>query len=455
MLCATRDVRAQRAGAISMPIAVVNKSNIAISGVTRRLTLTFLLSIFAINFMDRQILAILVEPIKHDLKLSDTQIGMLYGLAFAVLYSTAGIPIARLADRWNRSWIINCSLVLFSVMTAACGLAIGYWQLVIARIGVAIGEGGTNPPSHSIISDLYGVDRRSTAMAIFSLGPHIGIILGFIIGGVIGQYFGWRVAFVSAGVMGFIISLLSFRYLQEPSREWSSAQPVEAPPISLVVRKLFRYKSMVHLFVGAAVWSTAAYAVIGWLASFLVRSHGLSISVAGTNLALILGLFGGVGTVLGGLLADHLGGRNAAWRLRLVSIAGLVLVLGWPLVLWETRTTHALVLFAIPGALFGFYLGPTFAMVQSLVEPPMRATAAAALLFVINILGLGLGPLAVGALSDALQPTQGLDSLRGALLIVSPIFLWASYHYYNASGTIDTDLARAHAYQKGLHPNEK
>jgi predicted MFS family arabinose efflux permease len=414
MLCATRDVRAEVAGAFSMPISVAGKSNTVISDATRGLTLTILLSIFAINFMDRQILAILVEPIKHDLELSDTQVGVLYGLAFAVLYSTAGIPIARLADRWNRAWIINCSLVLFSVMTAACGLASGYWQLVISRVGVAIGEGGTNPPSHSIISDLYAVDRRSTAMAIFSLGPHVGIILGFIIGGVVGQFFGWRVAFVSAGVLGLIFSLLSFRRLQEPSRESFMAQPVEAPPIGAVVRKLFRYNSMVHLFVGAAVWSTAAYAVIGWLASFLVRSHGLSISAAGTYLAIILGLLGGVGTVLGGLLADRLAVRNAAWRFRVVGIAGLVMASGWALAMWETRTTFALVLLVVPGGLFGFYLGPTFAMVQSLVEPPMRATAAAALLFVINIVGLGVGPVAVGALSDALQPSSQMLKLGRA-----------------------------------------
>ena len=410
----------------------------------RRATLGLLLSVFAINFMDRQILAILVEPIKRDLILSDTEVGLLYGLAFAVLYTSAGIPIARLADRANRARIINWSLVLFSVMTAACALAMSYWQLLVARIGVAIGEGGTNPPSHSMISDLYPVSRRSTAMAIFSLGPHIGILLGFLIGAWVAQLWGWRLAFVISGLGGLLLAALTFSFLHEPRRRWVDGGG-EPASTRAVMRSLIRPASLRHLLAGAAVFSVAAYAVVGWLPSFLIRSYGLGIGAAGTLLALVLGLVGGGGTVLGGWLADHLGARNPAWRLRAVAIALIVMTPSWALVFLSTHSTATLVLLVLPGGLIGFYLGPTFAMVQSLVDPAMRAVAAALLLLVINLVGLGLGPVAVGIFSDALKPNFGAESLQMALLLVPPLCIWAAYHYHTAANTIGADLAEAAA----------
>jgi len=408
----------------------------------RRVMLSILLTVFAINFMDRQILAILAEPIKGELALSDSQLGLLYGFAFAVLYTTAGIPIARFADRVNRARVINWSLVVFCLMSAVCGLAVNYWQLLVARIGVAVGEGGTNPPSHSIISDLYPVSQRCTAMAIFSLGPHIGILLGFLIGGWVAQLWGWRAAFLIAGLGGLFFAILSFRFLQDPERGRSDGISArEPPPVGALFRSLLRCASMRHLFAGAAIYSIAAYAVVGWLPSFLIRGHGLSAGTAGTMLALILGLVGGAGTVLGGVLADRIGAGNAAWRLRAVAVALLVMALGWGVVFFETRTTVVLTVLVLPGALLGLYLGPTFAMVQSLVEPAVRATAAALLLFVFNLVGLGSGPLAVGVLSDALLPRFGPDSPKNALLLlIPPLCVWAAYHYHAAARTIGVDL---------------
>jgi predicted MFS family arabinose efflux permease len=387
--------------------------------------------------MDRQIVAILVEPIKHDLMLSDSKIGLLYGFAFAVLYTTTGIPIARFADRADRTRVINWSLILFSVMTTICGLAFTYWQLLFARVGVAIGEGGTNPPSHSIISDLYPVSRRSTAMAIFSLGPHIGILLGFLIGGWVAQLWGWRVAFAVAGLGGLLVASLSFKFLHEPKRGWADDIDVSEPPSGYeVVRSLMRPASLRHLWAGAAIFSIAAYANFGWLPSFLIRSHGFKTGAAGALLALVLGLVGGFGTFLGGRLADHLGDRNPTWRLRVVALALTVASFFWAMVFLATNSVVMLVLLIIPGGLLGFFLGPTFATVQSLVDPAMRAMAAAFLLFVINVVGLGIGPIAVGALSDALMPYLGRDSLRIALPVVPPLCIWAAYHYYRAANAI-------------------
>ena len=408
-----------------------------------RVTLGILLSVFAINFMDRQIFAILVEPIKHDLSLSDTEVGLLYGLAFAVLYTSAGIPIARLADRMDRARIINWSLVLFSAMTAACGLALGYWQLLAARIGVALGEGGTNPPSHAMISDLYPIARRSTAMAIFSLGPHIGILLAFLIGGWVAQLWGWRWAFGVAGLGGLCVAALSFKFLEEPKRSRiDGSTATEQPTGRTVVRSFVHIPSLRHLCVGSAVVSIAVYAIVGWLPSFLIRSHGFSTGTTGTVLALVLGVIGGFGTVLGGWLADRLGARNPIWRLQTVGIVLAVVALLWAMVFITKNPVTMLILLMLPGGLLGFHLGPTFAMVQSLIEPAMRATAAAVLLLVSNLVGLGLGPVSVGALSDVLTPHFGADSLRLALLMVPPLCIWAAYHYHVAARTIGVDLAR-------------
>jgi predicted MFS family arabinose efflux permease len=423
--------------------AVGGQTAAAASG--RGLTLAVLLAVFALNFMDRQILAILVEPIKREFALSDAEIGLLYGLAFAVVYSTVGIPIARWADRSSRTRIIAWSLALFSVMTLLCGLATSYWQLLLARVGVAVGEGGTNPPSHSMIADLYPLRSRSTAMALFALGPHIGVLLGFLVGGLVAQRWGWRTAFVVAGLAGLVVAALIKRVLVEPARGQleDRAQPAGAlPPARAVRRELLRHASMRHLFAGAAVSSAAAYAAIGWLPAFLIRSHGMSTSGAGIALALLIGVGGAVGTLAGGIAADRLGSRDAAWRLRVVAIALLVVVPCWGLALAAQRTPMALIALGVPAALLGFYLGPTFAMVQSLVEPGMRAVAAALLLLVLNLFGLGLGPLAVGLLSDVLQPAHGAGSLRAALLVVPLLCAWAAYHYQRASRTIAADLDR-------------
>lgn len=406
----------------------------------RPLTLALLAAVFAVNFMDRQIVAILSEPIKHEFALSDAQVGLLYGLAFAVVYSTAGIPIARWADRADRARVINASLVLFSLMTLACGLAASYAQLLLARIGVAVGEGGTNPPSHSLIADLYPESRRGTAMAVFALGPNAGILLGFAFGGVIGQAWGWRAALLAAGAAGLAVAGLTTWLLKDPPRKAAAQDPAPGS-LARCVRELFRRRSMRHLFIGAAVMSIAAYAAIGWLPAFLIRSHGLGTAAAGTVLAILLGVLGGLGTLAGGVLADRLGARDAAWRLRVVAVALLAAVPFWPAALLVAPPAAAIACLVFPAAVLGFYLAPTFAAVQSLADPAMRALAAALLLLAGSLVGLGLGPLLVGVLSDALRLAHRADSLRLALLVVVPLFLWSATHYYAASRSLAADLA--------------
>ena len=403
----------------------------------RPLTLALLVAVFALNFMDRQIVAVLSEPIKHELGLSDAQVGLLYGLAFALVYSAAGIPIARWADRADRARIINASLVLFSLMTIACGLAASYAQLLAARIGVAVGEGGTNPASHSLIADLYPEGSRATAMGVFALGPNAGILLGFAFGGAIGQAFGWRAALVAAGAAGLAFALLTTWLLKDAQR---GAAPRAPQDFANAVRSLFRHRSMRQLFMGGAVMSVAVYAAIGWLPAFLIRSHGFGTASAGLALAFLLGGLGAAGTLAGGWLADRLGARDAAWRLRVVALAQLVSVPFWLGALLAGQPAAALALLAVPAAALCFYLAPSFAAVQSLAEPATRALAAALLIMVGSLIGLGIGPLAVGLLSDALRPAYGSDSLRLALLVVVPLLAWSAAHYFAASRSLAADL---------------
>jgi predicted MFS family arabinose efflux permease len=259
----------------------------------RATTLSILVGVYAINFMDRQIVAILAQSIKEDMDLSDTQIGLLFGAAFAVVFAIAGIPIARHADRGNRSRVINGCLVAFAGLTAACGFATAYWHLLLARVGVAVAESGTGPPSHSIIADLYPVERRSMAMAFFAIGPNIGLLLAFAIGGWVGQFWGWRTAFLTAGLAGLVVAVPSLMLLREPR---SNQRPPSTHPIGATLATLFASRSLRHLFAGATLFSAVAFAVVGWLPSVLLRG-GYGIGAVGTILALACGIGGAAGTL--------------------------------------------------------------------------------------------------------------------------------------------------------------
>jgi len=381
--------------------------------------------------MDRQLLAIFAEPIKRDLGLSDTQVAVLYGVSFALFYAFIGLPIARLADRSNRARIITWSLVLFSAMTGLCGLAGNFWHLLLARIGVGIGESGTGPASHSLIADLYPPGRRSTAMAFFSLGPHLGIVLAFFIGGSLAEILGWRHVFLIAASAGIALAAAAKLLLKEPPR--TGGPEVVAPWEAC--RALWRHRTLRHLFAGASVITAADYALLGWLPAYLIRSHGLTLGETGAVLALVVGVGGGIGTVISGLLADHLGRRDPAWRLRVVAIAWIISAPLWLIVFSKQSDVLMYSALVLAGSMIAFHMGPTFATVQSLVAPNARAFAASLLLLIANLAGLGLGPLIVGILSDAGHDRFGTDSLRVALLIIPPLYAWSAYHYFAATRT--------------------
>lgn len=408
--------------------------------------LCLLTVVYSFNFIDRQLLAILQESVKADLSLSDTQLGLLTGFAFAIFYVTAGIPIARWADRANRRNIVSLSLFIWSFMTALSGMVQNYAQLLAARVGVGIGEAGGSPPSHSMISDIFPPNRRATAIGFYSMGVSIGILFGFLAGGWLNEFFGWRMAFLVVGVPGIVLAIVLRFTLAEPLRGIHDGGETqgETVPFGEVLSVLWRQVTFRHIAIGAGLNAFCGYATANWTASFMIRSHGMSTGELGTWLSLIIGVGGAIGVFGGGLLADRLSDRDKRWYVWLPAIAGFAIVPFMASIYLVDGPYAALGLSIIPGLLFQVYLGNTIATTHALVGPRMRATASAVLFLIINIIGLGGGPWAVGLLSDTLAPTLGAESLRNAMLyLLPPVMAWSACHYYWASRTLRADLEAA------------
>lgn len=406
-----------------------------------------LTAVYASSQLDRQIMGMLLEPIRLELGASDTQMGFLVGLTFAIFYATLGMPIAMLADRANRRNIIAAAIAIWSGMTVICGYAQTFVQMALARIGVGIGEAGSTPPSHSIISDLFAPEQRGTAMGVFALGVNIGLLIAYLGGGWLSESYGWRATFVAVGLPGIVLSALLYLTVREPERGASDrpagASPKAqsaAPGFRAVAGHMWRVRSIRHLTLGSTLAGFIGYGFVLWMPTFLIRSHGLAPTEVGLILALMTGLVGALGTFTAGKMADVLARRDVRWRAWLVAIGkgGYVPFLAGVFMVDDLRT--ALVLYLIPAFFGGFYLAPTFALVQSLVPLRMRALASSIVLFVLNIIGMGFGPQLVGILSDVFAPAYGAESLRMALLVLSVLNFWCAYHYFTAARTLGADL---------------
>lgn len=407
----------------------------------RQYVLGVLVVVYVFNLIDRQILSMLLEPIKRDLLLSDTQLGLLSGIAFAVFYTTFGIPIARYADKHSRVRVISWSLAAWSLMTAICGLAQNFWQLMLGRIGVAIGEAGASPPSHSLISDYFAPEKRATALGIYSLGVPIGVMIGFLAGGWLVHFFDWRTAFIVVGLPGVLMAVIVSLTVKEPPRGLSEGvQSVqEQAPIKEAFLYFWSRPSFRHLTLAAGLHAFASYGLLTWLPAFLVRSHQMGMAEIGTYLAMVSGIIGGIGTFAGGYICDRFGQND---RRMYVWIPALSLIIFIPLAilsLLSDTKEGALYFYLIPALLSPIYLGPTFSVVQGMSQLRMRAIAAAGLLFVLNLIGMGLGPMLVGVLSDFLKPQLGAEALRYALIVAVAINLWSALHYYLAAKTLRQD----------------
>jgi MFS family permease len=392
----------------------------------RNYVLSVLVIVYVINFVDRQVLAILQDSIKADLALTDTQLGLLGGVAFAIFYSTLGIPLAAWADRWIRKSILAMALIVWSGMTALCGLAPSFAWLLALRIGVGVGEAGASPPSHSLISDYFPPKKRATALSIYSLGIPIGSALGFIIGGWGDQLLSWRATFMLVGIPGIFMAFVVQFTLREPERGMSDPGHIhraedKAPPLRVVWETIKTRTAFWWLAFATAFHSLVGYGLGGWNGSFLRRfPHDLDPGVAGTWLA-ILGIPAALGTFFGGWAADRIADKTGEdrWYMWLPGLA-TISMLPFQIVAYRTDNTYlTLTMFAFATFLASMYLGPAFGITQRLVDVRMRAVAAAILLFVLNIIGMGIGPWLVGLLSSSLSGEGGLEFITDMVIAAS------------------------------------
>ncbi|MCR5875017.1 MFS transporter [Phenylobacterium sp. J426] len=471
---------------------------------------------YTFNFIDRTIISTIGQAIKEDLKLTDAQLGWLGGLSFALLYTTLGIPIARLAERKSRVNIITIAIVVWSGFTALCGLATSYVQLLLFRVGVGIGEAGLSPPAHSLISDYFEPKKRASALSIYAFGIPLGTMFGAIAGGWIAQNVSWQAAFMLVGLPGIAVALLIKLVVKEPPRGWADRQlAIEAesagalgreasiagapnpplassdpaldaerkpPSMAAVAKRLLGSWGLFHIVAGMTLASFAGYGAGQYVPPYLIRQYGLDLATAGLLFGLVAGVANGAGTLLGGFLTDWASKRSVRWY-ALVPAIGLMVAT--PLYLWTfTRDTWqaGVAFWMVGGVLHYTYLGPTFGVVQNAMDTRMRATAAALLLFIVNLIALGFGPPFTGWLIDlfaqnAWVTAGGAGALeaacpggvgpagaggavdaacRGAtavgtrlgLLGTTLIYAWAGLHYLLAALTLPRDIARAQAAQQ-------
>jgi predicted MFS family arabinose efflux permease len=423
----------------------------------KKYLLVVLLLILAFNHVDRLALALVLQDIKTDLSLSDTQLGLLSGIAFALFYSIMGVPIARWADRGNRVTIISVTTALWSMAVALCAAAGSFAQLLLIRIGVAVGEAGCVPPAHSLIADYFTRDERARAVAIYMLGAPLSGIFGYFLAGWLNEFYGWRVMFVVLGLPGVALALLAWLTIREPRSDKAlaggapatAAAGVLAPPapaepgFRYVLTTLATNATFRHLLFGFSVLYFFGYGIAKWQPAFFVRSYGLQTGELGTWFALIYGVGGLLGTYWGGALASHYAASNERLQLKAMAIAccayGVILA-------GVYLSTHRYLAFALVGAatLGGTMINaPLFATIQTLVPERMRAVSVALIFLFANLIGMGLGPLAAGILSDAFRALFGDESLRYALLALCPGQLWAAWHLWKASSTVDCHVQAA------------
>jgi MFS family permease len=370
---------------------------------------------YTLNFLDRQILGILLVPIQRELGASDTAMGMLAGLYFALLFTLAGIPIAHWADSGTRRDILALGLAIWSGMTIACSMAAGFTQLALARVGVGLGEATCMPAAHSLISDLYPRERRTTALAVFSSGIHLGTLCAFAIGGWVAARYGWRTAFLVAGLPGLVLALALRLGLREPPR--GGVFPVVArPALRAGLLELLRNRQFLLLAGGATCTSVVGYGYMLWSAAFLARVHGMAEDEIGLWLGLVCGLGGALGTLGFGALAQRLARRDPRWQLGLTALALALAILFYAGYVLSAEQAPALASLLAAQICAASWFGPVFAATQDVVRPERRALAAAVLLALVTLIGLGLGPAFVGLGNDLLRPSLGEHSIARSLL---------------------------------------
>ncbi len=409
----------------------------------RYYVLGILTATYTFSIMDRQIVAILVEDLRAEFALSDAQLGVLSGLAFALFYATLGIPIARLADRTNRVRIVSIAVAVWSAMTALCAAAGSFLHLFLARIGVGIGEAGGTPPSHSMISDYFGPNERGWALSIYSMGTSIGGFLGLVIGGFVAEYYGWRAAFLVLGIPGLFLAVLTWLSVREPPRGTLDNEPQtdDTQVLSFKDAAVALWQNLVfrRIIIGHILAIFVGYSLFGWLPALFLRQFDMGQAEVGTLVGLIISVGGIPGLLLGGYLGDKLAESDVRWRVYIpiasLAIATPVLFLG----MWTSNVLMACLMFGLGIFLYKLHWGPHLALVQQVVAPALRAQAVAYAMFFSNMLGLGLGPVLIGAISDMAMPSFGEKSLTVALSVSLIAFVLGAFWYVRALRPLRTE----------------
>lgn len=410
----------------------------------RHTALALLTLVYAVNFIDRQIVSILMPQIRTEFRVSDTLLGLLAGPMFALFYSFVGVPLAALADRVGRKRVIIASLACFSCVTFAAGLVAHFWQLLLTRTVTGIGEAGTGPAAQSIIADLYRGRQRVTAQAIYATGVNLGIMVAFFFGGWIAQALGWRATFMAAGIPGIILTAVIAALLREPKPDCAQIKG-DARQVSIagVTRQLWRSHAYPWIAGGAAMTCFTGYATVAFFPSFLARTHHLGPASIGLAMALTVGLGGAIATGCSGWLTDQLNARDIRWSVWVPMLAVLIALPPAPIAYLTSSPTLAIGAAVLPLASSVVFIGPIVALTQRLVRPEMRATAVSLLILTDNLVGLGLGPQLVGALSDWLHPGLGEDSLRWALLAGTSGYFISAICFWRAARHVSAELVDA------------
>jgi MFS family permease len=417
----------------------------------RYLVVTILAIVYTFNFMDRQIMSILAEPIRKDLGLSDTQLGMLTGLAFALFYTTFGIALAWLADRVVRVKIMAAACAVWSLFTVACGMAQNFTQLAIARVVVGIGEAGGSPPSYSLISDYFPPKERGVGLAIYSLGVPIGSMVGAAVGGAVAATYGWRTAFIVVGLPGILMALIMLVLVREPKR--GGLDPLvngavahdPAPPLMTAVAGFFANRTLVLVAISSGLSAFVGYAMLNWNPPFLIRVKGMSLGEVAAYYSLVLGITGMIGTFGAGWLVDRLSLRDRRWYSWVPAIAFTLTLPALAGLLWAPTWQLALLFLAVPALLNNMYLAPALTVVQNAVPPARRTMSGAILLFILNLVGLGGGPVYIGMISDHAKAEYGERSLMVGFTALFPIILLTIGAHLVAAASIARDKRLAAA----------
>lgn len=414
--------------------------------------LAVLCTVYGLNFLDRQVLNILIDPIEAAFHTTDTEMGVLTGFGFALFYFLFGIPIARWADRGSRKLILTLGVAIWSLMTALSGLAQGFWQLVAARVGVAIGETGGTPISHSLISDYFPRTTRPRAMAIFETSVYVGVLLGYAIGGWVSQEYGWRAAFFVAGLPGLCVALIVHFSVREPERGSADSRLTDRGQSSLMecLRFMAGQRSLLFVVAGIVLVAFANFGFGTWTPSFLRRVHHMGGTEVGLWLGVVNGTAGVLGTLLGGFVVSRLPARSERWH---VLWPALVTVGAAPaLVAFLLARSDALALLSywVANLLLGFHLGPCFAMVQSLSKVRMRSLASALTNLLCSLIGTGLAPALIGMTDDLLRPKYGVGSVRYSLLLATVAPLLAAVSFWCAAHFLRGDLARTEVAEEAM-----